>query len=170
MTLTVLEALNRGYTIDSEGNLIRDGSLIENNNVSNRGYKKFTFRINGKQSTCFHHMICAYQKYGCIALSEDICIRHKNGNKLDNRPDNVLIGSYSDNMNDIPKELFDRHIPRLKRQAKKLRSLSDSQAKQLLIDRENGMKYKELMEKYGIAKSTISYIVNRKTYGGVTEK
>lgn len=44
------------------------------------------------------------------------------------------------------------------------RSLTEERVAQLREDRENGDTYAQLMKKYGLAKSTVSYIINRKTY------
>jgi Mor family transcriptional regulator len=37
----------------------------------------------------------------------------------------------------------------------------------LRAERERGAKYVDLVEKYGISKSTVSFIVNRKTYADI---
>ena len=44
------------------------------------------------------------------------------------------------------------------------RKLSDADVGNLKRDRLSGMTYAELSEKYGVVKSTISYILNSKTY------
>lgn len=51
------------------------------------------------------HRLVAYIKYGNAALRKGIDTRHLNGDKLDNSWDNIAIGTRSDNMQDMPKEL-----------------------------------------------------------------
>ncbi|MFF2444771.1 HNH endonuclease [Priestia megaterium] len=41
------------------------------------------------------HRFVAYKKFGELALKAE-CIRHLNQNSLDNRPDNIDIGTYRD--------------------------------------------------------------------------
>lgn len=48
--------------------------------------------------------------------------------------------------------------------AEATRKLSDEQVIMMRLERKNGASYKELSDKYRVAKSTISYIINKKTY------
>ena len=102
----------------------------------------------------------AYQKFGDALFSCDE-VRHLDGNHKNNSWDNIAIGSKSDNELDKPKAV---RVRSAKTAARTQRSLSDSEVRQLRRDRVNGKTYAQLMVKYGIAKSTVSYVVNRKTY------
>lgn len=48
--------------------------------------------------------------------------------------------------------------------ARTQRKLSEEEVQQLRNDRNAGFSYSKLMAKYNIAKSTVSYIVNKYTY------
>jgi isopentenyl phosphate kinase len=64
-------------------------------------------------------------------------------------------------MMDIPPA--ERH-KKARKAAATQRKLSKVDVSDLRRDRAGGMTYKMLMAKYGLAKSTVSYIVNGKTY------
>lgn len=84
-------------------------------------------------------------------FEEGIVVRHFNGNPLDNSEDNILIGTQSENMQDIPKE------KRVLNASNPIYNHED-----ILSDRYSGMTYKEIMLKYNIkSKGTISFIVNK---------
>jgi hypothetical protein len=93
----------------------------------------------------------AYQKYGELLFAAD-CVRHLNGNSLDNSYDNIEIGSWSDNMMDIPKEIRVR------------RSVKYKNIDEIRNYYNNCKSYKETMERYGISsKGTLYHILkNRK--------
>jgi hypothetical protein len=107
------------------------------------------------------HRLQAYQSFGNKIFDVNITVRHLDGDSLNNSEDNIAIGSQSDNMMDI---LPSNRIKHALKAAKIQRKLLEEEVKQLRLDRAGGMKYDELIEKYGISKSTVSYIINNKTY------
>lgn len=46
------------------------------------------------------HRVIAFRKFGPVVFEKGILVRHKNGVKNDNDPDNLLIGTNQDNVND----------------------------------------------------------------------
>lgn len=64
-------------------------------------------------------------------------------------------------MMDMPKNV---RIQKSIKAAKTLRKLTTEQMSEFRKDRESGFTYKMLIAKYKIAKSTVSYIANNKTY------
>lgn len=66
-----------------------------------------------------------------------------------------------DNTLDMPKAV---RVSKNRKAARVLRKLSDSDIEELGAKRAKGATYAELMLGYGLAKSTLSYIVNHKTY------
>lgn len=166
----VLLAFKQGYRVSEKGYIIsftgkilagrcnnKGGYLVFNIRDKNKPYKQQTYSVKV-------HKLAAYQWFGERALEKEISVRHLNGNPSDNSKQNLAIGSHSDNMMDISEE---KRIARAYIAAKKLRKLSEEEVVQLREDRKNGLTYKDLMVKYHIAKGTVSYIVNRRTYDNV---
>ena len=84
-----------------------------------------------------------------------IDISHLDGNYLNNSESNIDLGTNSDNMMDIPKEV------RIRKSSNASKKYSDELVQMIRLDKEKGMSYKELMIKYNISsKGTLSYIIN----------
>ena len=80
-----------------------------------------------------------------------------NGNSLDNSWDNIEIGTNSDNQYDIPVKI------RIERSSNANKQYSDELLNQVIEAREQGMTYKEIMEKFGIkCKSQVSFMINKR--------
>jgi hypothetical protein len=107
------------------------------------------------------HRLVAYQKFGDQIFDPGLVVRHLDGNQRNNCPSNLEMGTMSQNMLDRPAEVRLAHA---KKAARARRSLSDAQVAQLRADHAAGIPYSRLMKKYGLAKSTVSYIINRITY------
>ena len=127
------------------------------------GYLHFSIGLPGRSHSPSIpvHQLLAYQKYGALALSGMAVVRHRDSNPKNNSRTNVTIGTRSEDYYDIPKEV---RAARAEKGAAVLRKLTDEQVTELRELREAGATYTELMAKYGISKSTVSYIVNGKTY------
>ncbi len=148
------------YHVDDGGNLHGPRGIRKCREDKN-GYFRFSARTSkGYLSEILVHQLVAYQKFG-DEVYEHETVRHLDGNMKNNRPDNIAIGSFSDNFFDCTE---DSRKKRAKHAASFLRGLTTAQLIQLKEDRLAGMKYDDLSAKYGIAKSTISYILNGKTY------
>jgi len=159
------KALKRAY---EKGYRVVDGEPVGPNGnvlstcVSSWGYHKFSVRDEDRSRVNVPvHRLVAYDKYGDSIFEKGIHVRHLDGNKTNNHPDNIAIGTASQNQMDKPQA---QRLGVAKIAASYRRKLTDEQAKQLRKDREEGATYPQLMSKYGIAKSTVSYIVNKKTY------
>lgn len=91
--------------IDCFGNVydMRNGARIEIKvHISDHGYYAINPHIFQGVIPIKVHRLVAYKKYGDAALADKIDTRHLNGIRTDNSWDNVVIGSRSDNMLDIP--------------------------------------------------------------------
>ena len=95
---------NKGYFIDEDGCLISFTGTKLNPKINNNGYYETNIRIDGKSQRLQCHTLTAYQKFG-DKIFESECVRHLDGNKLNNKKENIEIGSYHDNSMDIPKEV-----------------------------------------------------------------
>lgn len=161
------KAIQRGYKVDDTGIVISPYGRTLVGYIDNRGYTKIGVRYEDISSyPIYIHRLVAYLKFGERLFDPGIETRHFNGNKLDNSNNNILIGTHSDNMQDIPKEVRKRTAQTA---ANYLRKLTEQEVVQLRTDYKNGLRYKYLTNKYNIAKSTIWYIINKVTYGSVGE-
>jgi hypothetical protein len=160
-----IEADEKGYYVNEEGDVISPtGKKRKPQPHRGRGasYYRFTIKLTGgKSTTVQYHQLAAYQKFGRAALVDGVHTRHLDGNAQNNRPDNLALGSATDNAMDQPAEV---RVARAKHAASHIRKLSDIQVARLRKEKAEGATLKEICKKYGIAKSTASYIVNRKTY------
>lgn len=164
----MMKAFRRGYRVTEDGNVMGPTGLYRRLRVDTRGYYVFSFTDKGHRVHAISvHRLAAYQWFGSRLLQDGNEVRHLNGEKLDNSRANILVGTHLENMRDKPKE--DR--VRYARNAGRGNShLTVEDVRRLLEDREMGMTYRELQEKYDLAKSTVSYIVNRKTYADVVPR
>lgn len=160
----MLEAHRQGYRITDGGVVLKpDGTACYVYDRNKRGlmYTHFNVRIDGKPTNAPAHRLQAYQKFGNALFHKGVVVRHLNGNSLDNSASNISLGTQKENAYDRDPEVRQAHA---KKGAATLKKLTPAQHKALLADRASGMTYKELMAKYGLAKSTVSYIVRGITY------
>jgi len=155
------EAKSKGYYADEYGKIYSAKKLISLRNRDNR--LNFTIRYYGKRVTIAVHKYVAYLKYGDKIFDDGIEVRHLNGNSLDNSYENILIGTHSDNMLDIPKNV---RIKKAISASSKNRKFGDDIIKNIMNDKNNGMSYSKLCEKYNTSKSTLSYLFNNAYYSG----
>lgn len=146
-------AFGKGYRI--KNGLCFNPSHIEIKGYFNcDGYKVFNLRIDNKVKKITFHRLLAYEKYGDKIFEKGIEIRHLNSNKLDNNWNNILIGTHSDNMQDM--------CP-IKRKEKALHATSyirkyDKQKVQNF--HKTSGSYKNTMNQFGItSKATLNYIL-----------
>lgn len=161
-----IDAFNRGYSVDKLGNVFyknKQRSL----NKDQRGYLNFTIKWREKEEDSFVcrrvwvHKLQGYIKFGEAAFQESIHIRHLDNERINNAYSNIGIGSQSDNMMDIPKELRVAHAIKA---SQKLRRFSDNEIEKIREDKKQGMSYSKLCIKYNTSKGTLSYLFNKAHY------
>jgi hypothetical protein len=157
--ITIIAMKEHGYTVNKDQVISPKGRTLKQQ-LSDSGYYRIRAVFNNNKRLINVHRIIAYFKYGDEIFKHD-CVRHKNEISTDNSPDNLLLGSHHDNAMDRDKKT---RIAHAKKAARHVRKLSDEEVKNLRKDRKEGMTYKQLMSKYNLAKSTVSYIVNNITY------
>lgn len=151
----------RGWRVLEDGSVLKPNGRKQPLHVGTSHYLRFTVNIGDARKCVWVHKLAAYQKYGDQAFESGVEVRHRDNNKHNNRLDNILIGTRSQNMMDRPKE---QRIALAQYAADGNRCLTDEEARSLLSDRAGGMTYKELSKKYLISKSSISYIVHGRFY------
>lgn len=113
------------------------------------------------------HRILAYQKYGDKIFEDGVICRHLNNNKNDFSYDNIVLGTALDNHNDNGPEVKTKFINLCEENGKKSRKLTEAQVIEMRNLHKNGESYSSLSLKFGIAKSTVSYIITNKTYKNI---
>ena len=100
---------NRGYKIDEKGNVYNLDGTVKKIQIAdkraNTKYYSFGVKIDNRIYRCKVHRFQAYVKYKDLIYKEKICVRHLDGNSLNNSIDNIEIGSWTDNRLDIKKEI-----------------------------------------------------------------
>jgi hypothetical protein len=156
----IIVADQKGYTITRDGTVYGPtGTKLKLHN--HEEYYRFSVKVEKESISVLVNRFQGYKKFGHKIFLKDLEIRHLNGKSFDNSYGNIGIGTHSRNMMDCTKQT---RMKRSLQGSAKRRKLTEDQVKNLRQDRANGMMYKELMAKYGVAKSTVSYIVNGKTY------
>lgn len=150
----MIEFRARGYSVHNGDVFAPDGQQCALD-IDRKGYKRFSVRYEGRTVSISVHRFVAYMKFGDALFVPGVEVRHLNGNAHDNHEQNIAIGTHSQNMLDRSPEA------RRTTASRAARKLSDAQLRQLHADRASGMKYADLCEKYGMTKSSISYIINK---------
>lgn len=104
------------------------------------------------------HRLQAFQKYGENLFDSGMEVRHLDGNKENNSYDNIVIGTHSENMRDIPEAI---------RYSKALYAASflirHDKIKIRQYHFNNGSSYKKTMAEFNItSKGTLHFILNSK--------
>lgn len=154
---SVVYAFNKGYRVRKDGVVVNPKGGVIKGNIDSRGYKKFNIRLNGKESfPVYIHKLCAYQKYGDIVFQTD-CVRHLDGNPLNNCPDNIEIGTQKDNMMDIPKDVRQK---KAEYATSFVRKYNKNEVRDFY--KQNGNSYKKTMNHFGMtSKSALWFVLNK---------
>ena len=154
-------AVAKGYFVDAAGHVFNPQGRPLKPWFTSDGYLRVSIRVGYDRRKVHVHRIAAYQQYGEEALRADLDCRHLNGNKLDNRPVNIALGTRSENMLDRPADVRREHALKAARVKRKLSQDGVAQFWQL---RRQGMGLKTLAKTLGISLSTASYILTGKMY------
>lgn len=159
----VVESFETGYDITKEGFIVRKNNSLKKNFRKDRfGYYIITFRLHSNPKAQIRiHKLQAYKKFGEKMFESGIVVRHLNGNSLDNSWDNIEIGTASDNMMDIPKEV---RMKTATTASRKMQNNIRTYEERCLIyeDLKNGLSYKEIMLKHNVSsKGTLSFMKNK---------
>lgn len=140
------------YEISSLGNVksLRTGSII--NQWTNHGYKYVTLNNFGKKGFRVHRLVAS----AFIDNAEDKpTVNHKNGNKTDNRVENLEWATYSENERHSIDVLGKRPVQSF---------FTDDQIREI---RNSGKRPAVLAREYGTSISVMQHIVNRISYARV---
>ena len=101
-TQAILVAYKKGYRV-VDNKVLSPNKKERSLKLNHHGYSLFCISIGGKRVQVAVHRLAAYQKFGDLLFMSE-CVRHLDGNPSNNRPENLELGTNSDNMMDIPKE------------------------------------------------------------------
>lgn len=150
-------AKQNGYYIAKNGDAFSKSRKLKLRLKSKTNvYYIFKIRYYGKSVAIAVHRLQAYQKFGNAIFEKDTVVRHLNGNSLDNSVDNISIGTQSDNMMDISREI---------RTAKAIRATSFWQKfnhEDVFSYYQETHSYKKTMAKFGMtSKGSLHYIIKK---------
>jgi len=164
---TIKYFLEQGGTVNKAGDIVvgPDGKtrkLYIKNNLSNidRGrYYFLTYKASADTSKenrqAFGvHQLQAAIKFGFEEFSKAECVRHLDGNSLNNSWENIAIGSIKDNHFDMTPA---QRVKRSDNAAITRRENQKFNWEAIKRDRACGMTYPQLIEKYGVCRSSLSY-------------
>ena len=172
--IMVIWTSERGYTATKDGRVISPGGKEKSLWRNTSGYDTFSvtivkdldrFRKNKDAKSNVWavgvHKLVAYQKFGDAMFLDGIQVRHLDGDKTNNAIDNISIGTQSENRLDMSPEVRMRTAIDAGRANS---TLTDDDVVSIREQFDEGATLQAVMNKYGIAKSTASYIKNRVTY------
>lgn len=157
--IAVRKVFERGYRVNQDGFVVSPIGTIRKTTVNTNGYRCFSYKTNIKTTPVFVHKLCAYQKYGSLAFLCD-CIRHLDGNRLNNRPENIEIGTLRENMLDIPAKL---RKERAKHASRHVTKYCESCVKEIKEYYDKTKSYSLTMKEFDISsKGTLYFILNKR--------
>ena len=154
-------AYELGFRVDPFGNLRYNHIEINDKTFLNKfGYKMFSVPFQFKQmQQVFVHRLQAYQKYG-EELFKTECVRHLDGNCINNTWKNIAIGTFKDNSNDISSEYKKKYY--LERSPKIIKYPVEFRNK-LRKEFKKGDRVWDLHLKYNMPYNSVRYIVKGKS-------
>lgn len=149
-------AANLGYIVSEDGSVITGPSgKIYAQTPSSSGHLVFSFGPKKDRKKCQVHRFVAWFKFGEDIYEPNIVCRHLDGDPANNHPDNLALGSQSDNMMDRPVKERHAHAWNTSRHAMKHNHVAIIKFYKI-----NG--FKKTMTEFGISsKGTLSFIINK---------
>lgn len=152
----VVIAYKKGYRVTECGDILSPRGVKMKPYKNPRGYYKISVTYYGRVVEVYIHRLQAFQKFGLKMFDDGMLVRHKNGDALDNNFDNILIGTHSDNMMDVPEQI---------RLSKALHATSfvkkTNKDKVRQFHEKNGRSYEKTMKEFSItSKGTLHFMLN----------
>jgi len=148
----------KGYRV-IDGQVVSPHGIVRKCTVhldKRSGYMVLRFNIgagDGKRFPVRVHQLVAYQKFGEAIFAPAVQVRHLDENSLNNRDDNIAIGTQSQNSLDQPKT-------KRQRRATGNQTHTPEFIAQLRADHAAGLGYKRLRAKHGVSLSVLSYYLS----------
>ena len=152
-------AYTKGYRALEDGSVVGLKGHKLSLWVCPSGYKSFNVNLGNNVNVlvCVHRLV-AYQKFGDAAFAPKAHTRHLDGDPGNNTWDNIDMGTASQNMMDIPKEARIQHA---QKGGNAVRRFTAEEVVQIRLEHAAGDSYNKLAEKWGVGKSTLSFILSK---------
>lgn len=145
---------NPHYIITADGHITTaDGKELGYDHLN---YLALSYNYGGKKMRLFKHRII-WAKFGNTKLTPDLVINHKDGNTYNNAITNLE--QITQGENTLHRYRVLHHKPVIGNS-----KITKEQAEEIRTLRKNGWKYEDLMKKFKVGKTTISYVVNGKIW------
>lgn len=169
---SLLKRFEDGYYFYKEGRIYRTRKKVNQfkeiilddpeivSHLTKRGYRRLALHQNGSSIYVYEHRLIYAYFYGIDALYSHQCIDHINGDKGDNRIENLRGLSVSENTLQAEK------MGRFKRTYGEINGMCKLSSEDISRIREsykNPYNQYELSELFGVSQSHISNILNRKS-------
>lgn len=153
--IAIIEANNKGYLVIDE-KVFYKGKEVKIN-IKKTGYYGFSIRLkNGERYMIMVHRLIAYKKFGDKIFKDNIQVRHLDCNCLNNKYENISIGTSKDNNNDKKPNI------RLKSALYATSFIKKYNHEDIINLHNKKISYKKIMELYNIkSKGTISFIIKK---------
>ena len=146
-----------GYYVDNSSRMFNKNGR-ELKGYKRNGYKTISTLINGKMYSVTLHRFIGLLKYGNRIYTENLLLRHLNGNKLDNSFNNICIGTHKNNTNDVP--IKDRKRIGLNAASHRIKYPKEL-VEEIIKYHSECKSYKKTMLKYNISSGgTLHHILN----------
>ncbi len=158
----VRTAYDKGYRVQENGLVLSPRGRARALGTSTTGYLRFNIGFRGTAFPVYVHRLAAYQRFGGQIFGPNTHVRHLNNDPKDNRRTNIGIGSPHDNAMDRPAEERLAHATHAAQSSP--HKYSDDVIRQIRADHSKGLSYRQLGVKYGVSKSTLSFMFNSARY------
>ena len=145
-----------------KGYRIKDGKCYNPNGQevgyinNDKLYKRFRLYHERKQKHIEFHKLVAYQLYGEEAFKLNVVIRHLDDNSLNNKEDNIVLGTNLQNIYDMPSEKRSRISSNGNKTVKRL---LEGLAQIIIQENGGGISTNEISRRHGISIATIRKVL-----------
>jgi hypothetical protein len=155
-----LERIQRGeIRVKEDGTMFyKNGSELMS--LTKKGYKKMSFRNDGKKFEVLQHRVLFAYYHGFDSLSKKLTINHIDGNRLNNSKENLeQIPMLSNLKHAHQNRLIDNRGERSPNS-----KLNEESVKEIISLYDQGETQRGLAKKFGVCKTTIANVVNKKSW------